>query len=321
VTDIETYLKSKLNESIDADLGPRRPAPPFHPVTPTRTWVRPVLAAASVLVVVGAAVAIGRSASTDHTQPPATGQPTRPTHPVTTHQSAPPPLGTTVFHDAKIAVPTGWTAHPKQGSDQLCLSPSKKASDCAIQVAYFVPGTGTLDVDEPGGYYGDQPQWCAPQVPKSPQKLTGTANRDFGGRPAQWRAWELDCPDGRKILDEQYVVPTSPGFVLYAHNPTSDVHDAIDAVAQHSQLPAQNAPLWLTDRGRVQSVSATVVDGRSVEHLVLDRFGPDGTVGTPPMLVSYDLAPSVYQNGDSPQAGATVYLATDGHTVLLIQKR
>lgn len=317
MTDLETYLMSKLNESIDADLGPRRPAPRFEPETPTRTWVRPVLVAASVLMVVGAAVAISRVASSDHTtQPPATPPPS-------TNHSEPAPLRHTVFHGAKIALPRGWGAHPAEGpSGMLCLAPSKTPSACPIEVGYAAPnGPAMVDVDEPGGYYGDQPQWCAPQVSTSPQRLTGAETRDFGGREAQWRAWELDCPDGRKIVDEQYVMPSSPGFVLYAHNPTSDVHDAIDAVAQQSQLPAQNAPLWLTDRGRIHTVSSSVVDGKTVVHLVLDRFGPDGTVGTPPTLVSYDLTQSVYRIGDSPRAGATVYLATDGHTVLVFEKR
>jgi hypothetical protein len=317
VTDLETYLKSKLNESIDADLGPRRPAPPFQPAAPQRTWVRPVLAAASVLVVAGAAVAIGRVATSGHTtQRPGTGVPTQP---VTTHHNAPPPLGHTLFHDAKIAVPNGWQVHRNNGPDELCLSPSKTASACEIRVNYFVPGHATLDVDEPGGYFGDSPEWCAPKSTPAP-KLTGTAARVFGGRQAQWRMWDIDCPGGKTIVEDQYVVPTSPGFVLYAHDATSDTRTAIDAVAEQSQLPAQNAPLWLSDRGRIRSVSSSVVDGKSTVHLVLERFGPDGTVGTPPTLVSYDLSKAVYQSGGSPRAGATVYLATDGHTVQLIEQ-
>ena len=67
-------------------------------------------------------------------------------------------------------------------------------------------------------------------------------------------------------------------------------------------------------------MSSSVVDGKTTVHLVLERFGPDGTVGTPPTLVGYDLAKPVYQSGGSPRAGATVYLATDGHTVQVIQQ-
>jgi hypothetical protein len=262
--------------------------------------------------VVGGAVAIGRVATSHDTQPPAT-----------TNHYTPPPLNHTSFHGAKIAVPVGWTARAEHAPEQLCLSPTTTVSACAIRVTYFVPAGGSvmLDVDQPGGYYGDSPQWCAPQVPTSQEKLTGTMTRDFGGRQAQWRVWELKCSGGKTVVNEQYVVPSSPGFALYALNPTSDVRSAIDAVAQQSRLPAQNAPLWLTDRGRVHSVSSSVVAGKTVVHLVLARFGPDGSVGNTPTLVSYDLAQSVYQSGDSPKAGATVYLATDGHTVREIEKR
>ena len=321
--DLETYLKTKLNESIDAELGPPRPAPPFEPTTPSRTWVRPVLAAASVLVVAGAAVAIGRVATSNHaTQPPATGHHTQPVTPTpTNHSDEPAPLRHTLFHGAKIAVPAGWTVQRQQDPEQLCMSASKVPSACAIRVTHFVPGSGSmLDVDEPGGFYGDAPQVCAPQVTPAP-KLTATATRDLGGRQSQWRVWEIDCSGGKTIVDDQYVTPSSPGFVLYAFKATADVRAAIDAVSQQSQLPAQNAPLWLTDRGQVHSVSSSVQDGKTVVHLVLARFTPDGAVGNPPTLVSYDLSQAVYQQGDSPRAGATVYLATDGHTVQVIEKR
>lgn len=313
MTDLETYLKSRLNESIDAELGPVRPAPPFEPPRRTPTWVRPMLAAASVLVIVGAAVAISRVSTSDHTQPPANNPTTR---------SNTSPLGHALFHGAKIAIPLGWTAHREPGVPAtLCLSPAATASACAIQVRYAAPdASAMLDVDEPGGFYGDAAQVCAPK-PTPERRLTGTMTRDFGGRQAQWRMWNTDCPGGKTIVDEQYVVPSSPGFVLYAHNPTSDVRNGIDIVAQHSQLPTPNAPLWLTDRGRIQSVSSSVRDGKTVVHLVLARFRPDGSIGKPATLVNYDLPQSVYQRGVSPQAGATIYLATNGHTVRLIEKR
>ncbi len=319
MTDLETYLKSKLNESIDVDLGPGRPAPRFVPTTPTpkRTWVRPVLAAASVLLVVGAAVAISRVAASDHTQSPGTHSTPPPT---TQHEQ---PLREVLFHGAKIAIPLGWTAHREHGAGApttLCLSPSEAGSACAIQVRYAAPdGQAMLDVDEPGGFYGDAAQVCAPQ-PTPARKLTATMTRDFGGRQAQWRVWDTDCPD-KTIVDEQYVVPSSPGFVLYAHNPTSDVRAGIDIVAEHSQLPAQDAPLWLTDRGQIRSVTSTVRGAKTVVHLVLARFRADGSVGKPPTLVGYDLPQAVYQRGQSPQAGATVYLATNGHVVQVIEKR
>jgi hypothetical protein len=233
-------------------------------------------------------------------------------------------LGHVLFHGAKIAIPIGWTAHREQGAGApatRCLSPATRPSICAIQVRYAAPDApAMLDVDEPGGFYGDSAQVCAPHTTPAP-KLTGTMTRDFGGRQSQWRVWQTDCPGGKTIVDEQYVVPSSPGFVLYAHNPTSDVRAGIDIVAQHSQLPTQDAPLWLTDRGQLKSVASSVRDGQTIVHLVLARFRADGSIGTPATLVGYDVARAVYQRGQSPQAGATIYLATNGHTVRLIETR
>ena len=315
MTDLETYVQSKLNESIDARLGASRTAPPFEPApvtaTPTRTWARPLLAAASVVVVVGAAVAISRVAAHDHPQPPTANR----------SGSGNWPLGTAPFHAAKIAIPLDWHAHREPGAPAtLCLAPSKKASACAVQVRYAAPDAqAMLDVDQPGGFYGDAGQVCAPH-PTPAHKVTGTMTRDFGGRQAQWRVWETDCPD-KKIVDEQYVVPSSPGFVLYTHNPSSQVRAGIDIVAEHSQLPAQNEPLWLTDRGQIKSVASGRRDGTTVVHLVLARFRADGSIGKPPTLVGYDLPQAVYLRGGSPQAGATVYLATNGQVVRLIEKR
>jgi hypothetical protein len=320
VTDLETFLKSKLNESIDEELGPRRPAPPFTPSVPTRTWVRPVLAAASVLVVVGGAVAISRLATdSDSTTPSGTGNPTQP---VATQQSNEPPMRQVQFHGAQIAVPDGWTAHPKQGDARtLCLSPAAQQSTCAITVTAFDPqGPAMLDVDEPSGFYGDPPQLCAPH-PTPERRLTGAATRFIDGREAQWRMWQLDCPGGKTIVDDQYVVPSAPGFVFYAHDASSAVRADLDAVARQTQLPAQNAPLRLTDFGRVHSVASSSRNGTRTVHLVLSRFGPDGAIDHPETLISYDLSQAVYQRGDSPKVGTAVYLASDGHTVLEIEKR
>ena len=276
MTDLETYLKTKLNESIDTDLGPARPAPRFEPATPTRTWVRPVLAAASVLVVVGAAVAISRVATSEHT----TAAGTTPDAPQQRRAGA---AGPCAFHGAKIAIPLGWTAHREQGAG-------------APAHAVPLPVEGGVGLRDPGdatsipaarpcwtstspvGSTATPPQVCAPQ-PTPARKLTGTMTRDFGGRQAQWRVWETDCPAARRSWTSSTSMPSSPGFVLYALNPTSDVRDGIDIVAQHSQLPTQNAPLWLTDRGRIQSVSSSVRSGKTIVHLVLARFRPDGSIG------------------------------------------
>ena len=63
MNDIDERIRDLLNESVDAELGPRRPAPPFDPRLADKRrrrwapWAMPLIAAASV----AALVEIGRA--------------------------------------------------------------------------------------------------------------------------------------------------------------------------------------------------------------------------------------------------------------------
>jgi len=75
VNDSEQRIRQLLNESVDARLGPRRPAPPFAPRPVRRLrrfgpWAAPLVAAACVAAVVGATIGVAHLASSgQHPQP------------------------------------------------------------------------------------------------------------------------------------------------------------------------------------------------------------------------------------------------------------
>jgi hypothetical protein len=73
VNDIEATLRVLINDAVDAELGPRRPVPPFAtPAEPhvshPRPWLRPLLAAASVAAIAFAGFAI-ISVNSDRKEP------------------------------------------------------------------------------------------------------------------------------------------------------------------------------------------------------------------------------------------------------------
>jgi hypothetical protein len=121
VNDIESRIRDLLNESVDAELGARRPAPPFDPRrADTRArrwapWVMPLVAAAGVAAVVGGTVAVAHLASDHRPAPPATSvapTPTTPTAapPSTTDPTSTPPSPTTAPSSTAVrsSVQTDW---------------------------------------------------------------------------------------------------------------------------------------------------------------------------------------------------------------------
>ena len=88
MNDIESRIRDLLNESVDAELGPRRPAPPFGPRLADKRrrrwapWTMPLIAAASVAALVSGTVAVAHLASDHRPAPPATS--IAPTPPPTT---------------------------------------------------------------------------------------------------------------------------------------------------------------------------------------------------------------------------------------------
>jgi hypothetical protein len=123
VNDSEQRIRQLLNESVDARLGPRRPAPPFAPRRVRRLgrigpWAAPLVAAACVAAVVGATIGVAHLASSGHHPQPGRSVPP-PTPTPTTAPSSPPQPG-------KSTAPTSNTAARKRTTSVpgLVLEPS-----------------------------------------------------------------------------------------------------------------------------------------------------------------------------------------------------
>jgi len=123
VNDSEQRIRQLLNESVDARLGPRRPAPPFAPRRVKRLrrigpWAAPLVAAACVAAVVGATIGVAHLASSGHHPQPGRSVPP-PTPTPTSAPSSPPQPG-------KSTAPTSNTAARKRTTSVpgLDLEPS-----------------------------------------------------------------------------------------------------------------------------------------------------------------------------------------------------
>ena len=86
--------------------------------------------------------------------------------------------------------------------------------------------------DTEGGFVSD-PHPCG-QSQKSVSTQSG--HRDFGGRRASWRHWTFRCEKRSDVLVEQYVVTSSPGYVLYSDQATPEIVAAMTTIAGKTRL-------------------------------------------------------------------------------------
>lgn len=328
--EFEESLRAALNTGVDAQLGPRREAPPFDPsrtgltdrARARRARLTPLLAAACVALVAAGAVLVANFVGGD-TQPP-----TRPVSP--THTSAPMPTPDNVIDvdGARLVLPRGWTIRPYARwlpkdaylPYDYCLSPKsqpvKRGSDtCPLAFTLATRGLG-LDPDIEGGYSAN-PRYCAP----GPEHVSAISHgATFGDRPAQFRAWSTVCAkthQAHKIT--QYVVVTHPAYVLFTDHGGRDVGQAMDFVAAHTQLPPQDAPLPLFDRGVVTATKA-VSNGVRIQ---LRRVStPDDTTAVikdrSGKRYSY-LVPQAMWRSSKAGIGSRVTLYTNGHRVTTVE--
>jgi hypothetical protein len=124
MNDVETRIRDLINESVDAELGPRRSAPPFDTRSATRKprrwgpWATPLLAAAAVAALIGGTVAVAHVATSHRHQSPATPVPAPPTTAPTTPSSAP------TTHASKPPVRTQSKATTGGGAGNTVQTPS-----------------------------------------------------------------------------------------------------------------------------------------------------------------------------------------------------
>lgn len=263
MSDFERRVQQLVVERVDAELGPRRPPPPFdaqvdevYPLAGRlqRLTSRPVLlalvAAACIVVILVGSIGLSQL-SADRPTPPAVPSPsptpsvTSTSAPTTAAQPAAPTSGvapaagpTVTLAGARVTLPPGWVARPMAryevggasaygGQDVWCLTPASAPVSTARYACPigFSPLDSTLNVDTDieGGYAAD-PQYC-PDF-SSPSTVQ-VAVRSFGGRSADYRLWQIACRDGSSYRIEQYVVPTGPGYSLISEVPGT----AVDGVS------------------------------------------------------------------------------------------
>jgi hypothetical protein len=135
VNDIETRIRELVNDTVDAELGPRRVAPPFDPRRNTKPrrwapWVTPLLAAASVAAVAAATVTVAHVASEHRHTPPATSVAPTPDSPT------PPPSPASSPATSAAPTPDSPTPPPSPASSPARVSSAPPSSS--------TPGPGTL---------------------------------------------------------------------------------------------------------------------------------------------------------------------------------
>ena len=130
-----------------------------------------------------------------------------------------------------------------------------------------------LDVDAQGGFYGDPPQRCAPNVEVPEHQTFG--DRTFGGRTADWRRWESHCSKTNRPIDiEQYVVATGPAYILYSTHANATVHAAMTEIATSSTLPAPD--------GRRSATWTAATSGARRRRRTAGRSSSTGSSGSTP---------------------------------------
>lgn len=292
-TEFEQLLKQRLNQAVDAELGSPRTAPPFK-IPPVqhriRPWLLPLLAAAAVVAVVagtlGATHALSRKQLTPPASPgpavsisvapsptPATSSPPRHPdtgHPTTVARSTPPAVSLTTLGNAQLALPPGWVARDFHqylnansglvlAGQAWCLTPADIAASTKFEACPLefleLPLVDKDEVDP--AYQGaspSNPEYCTPGRTTDYQHTTGLA--EFGGRKAVHYTWGVTCSDtGARHTQEQYVIPTGPGFVFYSGQPADSIGPPLSYLAAHSKLPAASNALPFCDGGTVLSVT------------------------------------------------------------------
>ncbi|HEX2902556.1 MAG TPA: hypothetical protein VHO01_03795 [Jatrophihabitans sp.] len=289
--DFENELKQKLNRSIDAEVGPRRQPPAFQiPETQhrIRPWLVPLAAAAAVVVVVAGTASATHLLSQKHSTAPATPGPSLsvPPSPTTTpsisrpapsssHTAAstsakPPSIQLTPVGNAQLALPNGWVArdfrqylppnqNPVLSGQSWCLTPSDVAPSTAFEACpiEFIE-LPLIDKDnlDPSfqGASPSNPEYCGHVTAQDITHTAGVAL--FGGRTAIHDTWGRTCPDtGVRHEQEQYVIPTGPGYVFFSGKPASSIQPALEFIGAHSQLSKASNAIPYYDAGTVQSIT------------------------------------------------------------------
>lgn len=278
-----------------------------------------VVAACATVIAVVVAVVVARGGGgtqhapigTTHTSVPA---PTTSPAPARTTASATPPFGTIPNNElgpelagtvdlggARLTLPAGVFARRITAASPpaWCLTtaphlngPVNIPIDCTTR--FIAVGTAPqkfFGVDSPGG------DGSALQCSTAETRTNYTFGfRTFGGRLADYRAWQDRC-DGHSLTVSQYAVDTAPGFILFAAGSLEST--LVTQVVPTVQLPPQTAPLRLETLGNVDARShqsdgwhvtvrpytrqldgqfVPVPGGTATTYVIPDRFVPDNGI-------------------------------------------
>jgi hypothetical protein len=241
------------------------------------------------------------------------------THPSPTHSSA---TYLVALGGARISLPTGWVARdyheylvPPSGTlaaQQWCITPASlpartKPGSCPLTLGTIPPNGNPVDVDTQGGW-SSNPEYCG-QSPSTESEQSG--DRDFGGRMADWRSWQIKCATGKQWNIEQDVVATGPGFILFSDQVDAAVHDTMSEIIANSTLPAQSLPVRFDDYGYIRSAVAT----SSGVRIALDRVVrgyPNRNVN--PQTYTYVIPTNLY-NAAHAHVGSLAALYSNGRTI------
>lgn len=323
MTDFETALKQGLNRSVDARLGARRTPPPFRPLpvsSPRRRGIRPwlaPLAVAACLVAALIATLTTTNVLSERLSP-----------------AAPPPVGdpsVVQLGDARIWLPGGWVARsyqlykpsiePMAASLSWCLTPASTPVSTApggCPVAFGTvptPRTTQIDSDVEGAISGN-PLYCIPRDGgTSGLNAYEAADVPFGGRLADFRDWRFGCGDGSSWWIQQYLVASSPGYMLLSEVVTPRIAEAMKGIAAHSTLPDRTSRLRFFDEGTV--LAATPVAGGVRIRLERQFLAPAEKAHRPnPAQLDYVIPLALFrQHQNFFRPHSQVGLDTDGSTV------
>jgi hypothetical protein len=332
VTDFESTIKRLLNEHVDAELGPRRPAPRLDLSAAAwgrrgfRLWIAPLVVAACLVSALIATVT-STNVLSDH----------RAATPISL---APAPSPTVVqLADARIWLPPGWHAtvsshgpstkspFPDAGtrSTTWCLGPAAKGGTCrawlerSVQEPVHGNLDGRFDPTVAGGTPHGYVQLC-PDASGRGWTLLDAALRDFGGRPAYYGVFDSQCGSGPQQGVTQYLVPAGPAFELYATSTDKALQATMAQIAQRSALPKQTSAVPYYDHGYVRSLKS--VAGHI--ELTIERVmvGPSGPIKAPPRTTRYIVPAGTWsiENLHPTAVGQLATVETDGTVVFEVEQ-
>jgi hypothetical protein len=294
-------------------LADHGPAPATHPPAPTvTTGPSPV----------PSSVAPSPTAPATASAPASASAPKRTSAPLPSKDSGPEPFDVRLG-EARLVLPAGWVARDLQQYAApetsfvvpgWCLTPSAVAVSTqagACPIILFAAGIAQeLDVDTPGGFSAN-PEYCN-QGHEIDRESEQTGDKQFGGRTADWRHWIISCQSGRGYDIEQYVVATASAYILYSSHADGRYHRALTEIAAQAQLPAQQLPSRLMDRGIVRGLTRTGDSYRLRLDRVVERYG--GRENVNPKTYDY-IVPAEILAKSRVRVGSRIFLATDGLSV------